>query len=663
MKKEDAGLISKAGDWIEGAADTVSQLEDLLERVVRKGISVITTIVRHPIQFFTTLGRAVRNGLDLFVSRIGDHLTASLTKLLTGELGASGIQMPASWGARDIFGLVLQVLELDYAHIRERLTRSFGPEFVAWLERTDTVYSILARQDLAGLWDMFQARIGDLKDLVIGKIIDYARDQIVTLGIRVIAALLLPAEGFIAACEAIYDLISFIRDHLRQIAEFVDSVLDSLQAIADGDTREAEQGIDGALGRALTVALGILARLAHLDGIGVRVHAIIEALRRPIRTVMDELFNGAAQLARRAGAAIVTRARSAAGAVRRTGRDLLRGPPERRQDVPAAVPAPQAPSALPVIRQHPEHDASGVLKRAQQELKRRLKGHEHPDQFRAVVDDIRTELAPAGLTSLQLSGPASDGEYELFAAASPWHLLSRIRILDPTEDIRAVLRVTLHVADAHAAFEESAGLRPFGETVRGGSAAERENLERGGRALQPAPPAARRTPMSLRPMTRRPSGGVIEQPAPGSARLELLTFNTGERKLGTNTSHAEHQLWAFLDRNRAMAAGVTAVEATINLSPCRWCTKTLNKITGLTSGAGKRHLIWLTPWRGSGRRTNATTVESLRAISGWTLNKYDIPEESPQEVAQQEWQVAEWESVLEEAHGAHAGFAAGARTP
>jgi len=663
MKKEDEGFVSKAGDWIESTWDTITQLEDLLERVVRKGISVVATIVRHPIRFFTTLGRAVRNGLDLFVSRIGDHLMASLTTLLTGELGASGIQVPASWDAAGIFGLVLQVLELDYAHIRERLARSFGPEFVVWLERTDAVYSVLARQDLAGLWEMFQARIGDLKDLVIEKIIDYARDQIVTLGIRVIAALLLPVEGFIAACEAIYDLISFILEHLRQIAEFVDSVLDSLQAIADGDTGEAEQGIDRALAGALTIALGILARLAHLDGIGVRVHAIIEALRRPIRAVMDELFNGAAQLARRTGAAIVSRARSAAGAVRRTGREMLRGRPGRQPDVPAPSEAAPAPSALPVIKPHPEQDAPGVLKRAQQELRRRLKGHEHPDQFRAVVDDVGAELAPAGLTGLRLSGPASDGEYELFAAASPWQLLSRIRILDPTEDIRAVLRVTLHVADARTAFEESAGLRPFGETVRGGSAAERESLEHGGRALQPAPPAGRKTPMSLRPMTRRPSGGVVEQPAPGSGRLELLTFNTGERRLGTNTSHAEHQLQAFLDRNRAMAAAVTAVEATINLSPCRWCTRTLSKITKLTPGAGQRHLIWLTPWRASGRRTNATTAESLRAIQGWTLNKYDIPEESPQEIAQQEWQVAEWESVIEEAHGAHAGSALGARTP
>jgi len=597
---------------------------DLLSSIITQSLQAIEDIRRDPVGFLKNMLQAVKLGFMLFFDHIGPHLLNGLTGWLFRGLSGLGITIPADLTLKSVLDLVLQVLGITAEKLWTKLGEQIGPENVARIRAAlnvltgvwefvkdvqengiGAVWKFLTDQ-LSGLWTTLLGMATDwIMKTVIGKVTVKLLSFLDPTGVMAVI------NSFVAFFNAVQSAIEYLRDML----EIVNRWVSTLAAIAAGNVMPGAQMLEQALAAAVPVAIGFLANQVGLGSIPDMVVEVIGRLRELVDKAIDWLIGKAVALGK------------------------------------AAL------NALGLGRKE-EPMASGVLGRAQQELKRRLNGHEHPDQFRAIVEEVRTELAPAGLAGLQLSGPASDGEYELSAAASPWQLLSRVRILDPTDDIRAVLRVTLHVADASAAFGQSAGLRPFGETVRGGTAAEREELERGGQPMEPAPPAARKTPSGLRPASRRPSGGVIEEPAPGSTRLELLTFNTGERGLGKNTSHAEYQLWAYLNRNRAMAASVTAVEATINKSPCLWCTPTLTQVAELTPAADPRHLIWIIPWRGTGQRKNATTTDSLRAIGGWTLNSYDIPPESPQEAAQQELQIDKWETVIEKAHTAHTGPAA-----
>jgi len=139
-------------------------------------------------------------------------------------------------------------------------------------------------------------RLSELPDLVLGALKTYIIEQVVKAGIEYIVALLTPASGFIKACQGIYRLLSFIVDKAKQIADFIEAVLDSMAAIADGDTAAAAEKIDAALAGALKLALGFLAKLAHLDALAEKARAVIEAIRAPVRRVVDTIIDGAVGL-------------------------------------------------------------------------------------------------------------------------------------------------------------------------------------------------------------------------------------------------------------------------------------------------------------------------------------------------------------------------------
>ena len=57
-------------------------------------------------------------------------------------------------------------------------------------------------------------------------------ERVVRAGIGYIVALLNPAAAFIKACQGIYQIVMFIVERAKQIADFIDAVLDSISATA-----------------------------------------------------------------------------------------------------------------------------------------------------------------------------------------------------------------------------------------------------------------------------------------------------------------------------------------------------------------------------------------------------------------------------------------------
>jgi predicted transcriptional regulator len=299
LKEANKGLVSKAIDAIVKVIKTIYELTKLLLRVLLKAASAIGDIVAHPIRFLESLVGAVKGGLDRFVSRIGDHLQRSLLELLFGELGRAGITMPAQLDFAGILDLVLQVLGLTYSTIRERVVKRFGEPVVARMEQTVDVFTTLVKDGVAGLWTWIREKLADLEDLVVGKIKAYIVDRVVKAGIGYIVALLNPAAAFIKACQGIYQIVMFIVERAKQIAEFVDAILDSIGAIAQGNIGAAIEKIESALGSGLALTINFLARLANLGALSEKVRSIIDLVRKPIMRVVDGIVFGAAGLFRR----------------------------------------------------------------------------------------------------------------------------------------------------------------------------------------------------------------------------------------------------------------------------------------------------------------------------------------------------------------------------
>lgn len=326
LKEQNKGLVTRAVEFVEEVAGTIADLGRLLGRVLLKAASVITDILAHPIRFFEHLIDGVGAGIDRFASRIGRHLEEALLDLLFGHLGKTGITLPSSLDYAGLFDLVCQVLQVRWTDLRARLVNRLGLATVLRMEKLVDVFRMLRHGGVGALWELAMQRFAELPGRIIGALRKYIVEQVIKAGIGYIAALLTPASGFIKACQGIYRIVSFIVEKAKQIAEFVDSVLDSMAAIAAGDVSVVAEKIDAALAGGLRLALGFLAKLANLDAIPEKVQAVISAVRTPVRRTVDAIIDGAVDLFQRTLGRGQPQDRVAAA-------DLPRGPP-------GATPAP-----------------------------------------------------------------------------------------------------------------------------------------------------------------------------------------------------------------------------------------------------------------------------------------------------------------------------------
>jgi len=417
LQEANKGLVSRAIDAIVGIIKTIYELSKLLLRVLLKAASAIGDIVAHPIRFLESLVGAVKGGLERFIERFPTHLQESLVDLLFGELGKTGITMPKELNFAGIVDLVLQVLGLTYANIRERVVKRFGEEAVAKMEEKVEVFQRLLKEGVGGLWTWIQEKLTDLEDLVIGKIKEYIEERVVRAGIGYIVALLNPAAAFIKACQGIYQIVMFIVERAKQIADFVDAVLDSISAIAQGNIGAAVEKIDNALAGALTLAIGFLARLANLGALSEKMRSIIAVVRKPITRVVDQVVFGAGQIYARTIAPAIAFGKAKV----KSGKEFLKGKSQAVRDrimrgpelAEATPPGKEADGAEPAAEPLPDAAAAGPLVIHEPF---RIEGHEH--EIYTGEDGKQLILSSNGATPITALGdPALNRLHGRYVAA------------------------------------------------------------------------------------------------------------------------------------------------------------------------------------------------------------------------------------------------------
>ncbi len=293
LQAANKGLVDKALDAVTGVVKTILKLKDMLLNVLAKAASVIGDIISDPIGFLGRLVDGVKGGLSRFVDNIGSHLQEGLMGWLFGALGSAGITMPKSLDFAGILDLVLQILGLTYQNIRGRIAKVVGEPLVAKMEQTVDVIKDFATKGIAGAWEWIKDKISDLEDMVLGQIKEFITSKVIKAGITWIISLLNPAAAFIKACKAIYDIVMFIVERGSEIMEFVNSILDSIGAIAKGNIGVVVEKVEDALKRALPLAISFLASLLGLGGISEKIRSIIDAVRAPINKAIDFVVGGA----------------------------------------------------------------------------------------------------------------------------------------------------------------------------------------------------------------------------------------------------------------------------------------------------------------------------------------------------------------------------------
>ncbi len=290
MKEANKGLIDKAKDAVMGVINTIRHLKDMLLNVLAKAVSVIGSIIAHPIKFLGNLVSGIKQGLTQFMSNIGEHLKKGLLSWLFGALGDAGLTLPEKFDLKGILSIIMQVLGLTYGHVRGLAVGIVGEEVVAHLEKTVTFFQVLIKEGPAGLWKWVVDKISELKQGIMDQIKAFIQEKVIIAGIMWLIGLLNPVAAFIKACKAIYDIVRFFIDRAEQVGELVNAIVDSVGAIAGGALGEAAGKVEGALAKGIPVAIGFLASLLGLGGISDKIKSIIHAIQEPIHNVISKVL-------------------------------------------------------------------------------------------------------------------------------------------------------------------------------------------------------------------------------------------------------------------------------------------------------------------------------------------------------------------------------------
>ncbi|MGW5745097.1 phage tail protein [Amycolatopsis sp. NPDC003861] len=289
LQAENKGLWSKAKEAVGGAIETILKLKDMLLGVLARAANAVGLIIAKPIEFLGNLVNAVKTGVMNFGANIVQHLKDGLKGWLLGNLASAGIEIPEALDAKGILKMVLSLLGLTWASVRARILRFIPEPVLAKLEQTLDVVKVLITEGVPGLWRWIVQKLGDLKELVLGRIKEFVVEKIVKAGLTWIISMLNPAAAFIKACKAIYDIVLFFVDKAAQIKEFVDSVLDSVESIARGGAGAVAGLIERTLAKALPMVLGFLASLLGLGGISEKIKSVLEKVQAPVGKVIDSV--------------------------------------------------------------------------------------------------------------------------------------------------------------------------------------------------------------------------------------------------------------------------------------------------------------------------------------------------------------------------------------
>lgn len=300
LQEANKGLIDKAKDAIVGAIKTINELKNLLLGILAKAAGAIMKIIKDPIGFLGNLVRAVGAGLNLFVTNIAEHLKTGVVSWLLGTAVKAGLELPQKFDMKGIIQLIGSLLGLTWDNIKARVTRKGVPdEAMAAVETSVPVAKNIASEGPAGAVKEIQAEAGDLKATILEKLTSYLIPTVIIAGVTWILSLLNPASAFVRAVKGIIDIVTFVVTQGAQIAEFVNSVLDAVVAIANGGQAGVPKMVEAALAASVPLLIGFLASLLGIGSLANKVKSVFHAVARPVNRAIDKIVDFIAKKARR----------------------------------------------------------------------------------------------------------------------------------------------------------------------------------------------------------------------------------------------------------------------------------------------------------------------------------------------------------------------------
>jgi hypothetical protein len=274
----------------EGVMALAGPIGTQVVRIVHRAGEAFDRIVADPVAFIGNLVGALRRGFDQFRHNIVGHLREGIFGWLFGALEGAGLQLPTVWDLRGIVSLVLQVLGLTYQRFRTKLVTLVGEPRVAMLERVFDFLRILITEGVAAAWQKIVEALGNVTDIVIGAIREWAITRIVTAAITRLATLLNPVGAVIQSIIAIYNTIRFFIERIQQILALVESIVESIANIAAGRLAAAANYVERSMARTIPVILSFLARFIGLGDVSGAIRNVITGIQARVDAAIDRVI-------------------------------------------------------------------------------------------------------------------------------------------------------------------------------------------------------------------------------------------------------------------------------------------------------------------------------------------------------------------------------------
>lgn len=298
-----AGVIGKKilEFILDGVISTFGDTGQKVWAFLKRAAGVIGRIAEHPLQFAQNLLKAVGEGFTNFFTNIWEHLSSGVKQWVYEELDLpKDIKMPEDFTLGSMFKLLLQVLGLTWEHRRPQLVEKLEPlggETVVYFfetlaDKAGDVIKRIREQGFSAIKDMIVEQAGEIFNSFVSNIKNWIAEEFIKKGLKLIAELSNPVGELVKIVESIIDAVMFVIDKAKQLAELVDTVVNALSDIVEGNTGPAAKKVEDTLARAIPLLLRFIAGQFQLTGIGKKIREIIHKIRDPIDQLIGRLLDG-----------------------------------------------------------------------------------------------------------------------------------------------------------------------------------------------------------------------------------------------------------------------------------------------------------------------------------------------------------------------------------
>jgi hypothetical protein len=182
------------------------------------------------------------------------------------------------------------VLGITYDKMRAKAVKLIGERNVAIIEKLVGYIRTLVTGGPAALWEQVKGDLANLKSMVIDAIQSWLIETVVKQAVMKIVSMFNPAGAIVQAILAIYNIVMFVVEKAAQIMAFVESVINSVHAIATGAIGGAVKWIERALANTIPIVIGFLARLIGLGGISKKIHEFIMKVQSKVDQAIDKVI-------------------------------------------------------------------------------------------------------------------------------------------------------------------------------------------------------------------------------------------------------------------------------------------------------------------------------------------------------------------------------------